>query len=344
MNQFRMRTAAALFAVAMLIVGTSIALSQSITSTSDVRIVAQKLEDGRIEFALEQDGERILPSTRFFPADARVGRWLKSSHVSVDVEPEVATEAITETAEVPATDGTVSETQGGRSTIEFPRPDLLSQSLINRALDGATGIAFEARGHWWVLVDLRSENFVGDAYACNGDGLVWKGLLWTDDLAVSDENTFNSWELSTWAMSYYHSSTDSAYRQLAQLCSPLTNVDLGSSQKVTISIPHRHGESAPPLGEASVATQTTVTVRGTGENAKTFTLSEGDWFATMNSAAACSMWIEGAAKPGSRNIGELDWGGGRTTYTGVVTSTGGTVWTDPIGCDGSWTITFTPLN
>ena len=80
------RITAALIAVALLVGATGFALSQSLTSTSDVRIVAQKLEDGRIEFGLEQDGERILPRTRFFPADARVGRWLKSSAVTIEVE------------------------------------------------------------------------------------------------------------------------------------------------------------------------------------------------------------------------------------------------------------------
>lgn len=64
----------------------SFTLGQSISSTSDVRIVAQKLEDGRIEFGLQQDGERILPRSRYFPADARVGRWLRSSPIGVDVE------------------------------------------------------------------------------------------------------------------------------------------------------------------------------------------------------------------------------------------------------------------
>ncbi len=77
------RITAALIALALLVGATGFALSQSLTSTSDVRIVAQKLEDGRIEFGLEQDGERILPRTRFFPANAEVGRWLKSSPVTI---------------------------------------------------------------------------------------------------------------------------------------------------------------------------------------------------------------------------------------------------------------------
>ena len=89
------RTHIITIAVSILILlgATGIALSQSITSTSDVRIVAQKLEDGRIEFGLEQDGERILPRTRFFPADAQVGRWLRSSAIGVNVSsPEAVTE------------------------------------------------------------------------------------------------------------------------------------------------------------------------------------------------------------------------------------------------------------
>ena len=65
--------------------GIGFALSQSITSDGEVKIAAQKLEDGRIEFALEQDGELIKPAVRYFPAAAQVGRWLKSSSISVDV-------------------------------------------------------------------------------------------------------------------------------------------------------------------------------------------------------------------------------------------------------------------
>lgn len=50
-----------------------------------VRIVARKLADGRIEFGLRQEqadgtyGSEILPRARYFPANAEVGRWLRSS-------------------------------------------------------------------------------------------------------------------------------------------------------------------------------------------------------------------------------------------------------------------------
>ena len=56
---------------------------------TEVRITAQRLADGRTEFALQQreadDGwsERLLPRARFFPAAATVGRWLSSTPLTV---------------------------------------------------------------------------------------------------------------------------------------------------------------------------------------------------------------------------------------------------------------------
>ena len=52
-----------------------------------VRIMARLQDDDRIEFAVQQQlaggdwGDPRLPARRFFPADARVGRWLVSSPV-----------------------------------------------------------------------------------------------------------------------------------------------------------------------------------------------------------------------------------------------------------------------
>ena len=49
------------------------------------RIVARRVADGRTEFAFQPEGEeRILPRSRYFPASARVERWLQSSPISVD--------------------------------------------------------------------------------------------------------------------------------------------------------------------------------------------------------------------------------------------------------------------
>ena len=56
---------------------------------AEVRITAQRLDDGRMEFALQQreaDGgwsDRLLPRSRFFPATATVGRWLSSTPLTV---------------------------------------------------------------------------------------------------------------------------------------------------------------------------------------------------------------------------------------------------------------------
>ena len=59
------------------------------TGEAEVRIAAQRLGDGRTEFALQQLGAggewggRILPTSRFLPADPAVGRWLASSPLAV---------------------------------------------------------------------------------------------------------------------------------------------------------------------------------------------------------------------------------------------------------------------
>lgn len=76
-----------LVAVAVGAIGTLTVNSQSDRST-EVRITAQRLEDGRTEFGLQQrtaDGwsDRILPRGRYFPAEVEPGRWLNSTPISV---------------------------------------------------------------------------------------------------------------------------------------------------------------------------------------------------------------------------------------------------------------------
>ena len=49
------------------------------------RITARRLADGRVEFGfIPANGERILPSSRYFPASASVGRWLRSSVIGLE--------------------------------------------------------------------------------------------------------------------------------------------------------------------------------------------------------------------------------------------------------------------
>ena len=48
------------------------------------RINARLLADGRIEFAFTPTGgERILPPSRYFPVEAGVGRWLRSTEIEL---------------------------------------------------------------------------------------------------------------------------------------------------------------------------------------------------------------------------------------------------------------------
>ena len=52
------------------------------------QINARMLADGRIEFGFTPtDGERIEPSARYFPVDARVGRWLRSTEIAISAAP-----------------------------------------------------------------------------------------------------------------------------------------------------------------------------------------------------------------------------------------------------------------
>lgn len=53
----------------------------------EVRIVARRLADGRIEFGLRPKGlTSLLPRSRYFPANARTGSWLQSSSVVLGSE------------------------------------------------------------------------------------------------------------------------------------------------------------------------------------------------------------------------------------------------------------------
>ncbi len=66
--------------------GTSFArghAAQAQPSSLSARVVARRLDDGRIEFALQAPSERrILPGTRHFPRNAPVDRWLTASTIS----------------------------------------------------------------------------------------------------------------------------------------------------------------------------------------------------------------------------------------------------------------------
>ena len=87
------------------------ALAAAQNSGAEVRIEARRLGDGRVEFALSErgtDGEwgdRVLPSSRYFPAGSR-GGWLRSSPVSVGASAPAATSPSA------CADGAVAEPDG----------------------------------------------------------------------------------------------------------------------------------------------------------------------------------------------------------------------------------------
>ncbi len=73
-----------------------VSIGQDSNTSTEVRINARQLEDGRVEFGLQQRGggswgERILPRVRKLPANAPVGQWLSSSPVLLTTQASVIT-------------------------------------------------------------------------------------------------------------------------------------------------------------------------------------------------------------------------------------------------------------
>ena len=111
---------AVLLAVAVVSVGTLVVRAVTQTVETTVRINAQKLDDGRVEFALQQQtedgewGERVLPRVRYFPTNARVNRWLRSTPIVLSTEVEVETESL-DAAELPM--GVAGTTRGNPAAL-----------------------------------------------------------------------------------------------------------------------------------------------------------------------------------------------------------------------------------
>lgn len=92
MTKIGSRTVLLIALVAAIIGGVATYSVSALTSTAktEVRITAQRVDDGRVEFALQQredDGkwsERMLPSRRFFPAEGFVNRWATSTPLEID--------------------------------------------------------------------------------------------------------------------------------------------------------------------------------------------------------------------------------------------------------------------
>ena len=114
----RLKTAA--IVVLLLALAGSIALATT-RGTAEVRITARQLDDGRVEFALQQRtdgewGERILPPSRYFPTNATVGRWLNSTPMTVSVAAAEEGALETEEGEAPTATTTPEATESDAFT------------------------------------------------------------------------------------------------------------------------------------------------------------------------------------------------------------------------------------
>ncbi len=118
-NRHRLIVCSIVIASLLVAVG-SVAWSATRTVETEVRVVAQPHEDGRVEFGIEHNGERILPRGRFVSPgqlEQRVGTWLRSTPVTVAVEvadegSEIATYASCEAAD----EAGLARVRGSRGT------------------------------------------------------------------------------------------------------------------------------------------------------------------------------------------------------------------------------------
>ena len=107
------------------------AVAQDATGEVEVRVAAQRLADGRTEFALQEReadgswGTRRLPARRMFPAGARVGRWLSSSPLTV----EAPSDGVLTDAESPGVEVRVAAQRLADDRMEF--------ALQERETDGS---------------------------------------------------------------------------------------------------------------------------------------------------------------------------------------------------------------
>ena len=126
-----MLLAAAIFVLAALC--PQAAIAQDVAAEVEVRVAAQRLADGRTEFALQEreaDGSwaaRRLPARRFFPAGARVGRWLSSSPLTVEVQ----SDSVLTDAQIPGVEVRVAAQRLADDRMEF--------ALQEREADGSWG-------------------------------------------------------------------------------------------------------------------------------------------------------------------------------------------------------------
>lgn len=131
----------------VIVTGAVLLAANGDTVTTDVRINARQLADGRVEFAPEHQGERILPRQRYFPAQAPVDRWLRSSAVPLDVEipnePSRVDDAMTQSGETQA--------EAQPESCDITRASIaVSRSTVKVVTNQGSGTAFYMGGGEYV--------------------------------------------------------------------------------------------------------------------------------------------------------------------------------------------------
>ena len=164
--------------VAAVVIGGAIGAYATTSSTQEVevRVVAKKLSDGRVEFAIQQrDGngwsERIAPTGRYLPSDAPVGKWLASTAVTVTTEQATTTQPSTPAVE----------------DLPFVGQGTTYNGFIYWAEDrGITGFQSGVE-----LIGHTTDSTYDDArlwFACDRDGgMLWMGMFIGAWLSYSKE-------------------------------------------------------------------------------------------------------------------------------------------------------------
>ena len=175
------RPTAAIAAFVTAVICGGVLLATTGDGTSEVRIVARQLDDGRVEFGLQQRedgewGERILPASRLFPASVSHSRWLNSSPVQVSSTPSGTTPDSQRTGESER-DAIIRTPQSkfydGSRIFTSVRIDEIDDSLI-------TSVAIEGDGDYASWEDPATL-----WVSCFGDNLE----VWFSDLPLSDIGT-----------------------------------------------------------------------------------------------------------------------------------------------------------
>ena len=176
-------------ACTLLLVVASVAITRAVTNEAEVevRINAQRLEDGRTEFAVQQRvasgewGERVLPRGRYFPANPEVGRWLNSTPVNLAVLSDERADALS------GFEVALELAGQGDSTMTSSLDEgyyLVKLSVQDSTYEYRTSVSAD------VEVDMFDED---------GDRRSWDAFEWNDgksDVTSVSGDRFDSWVMS----------------------------------------------------------------------------------------------------------------------------------------------------